>query len=51
MIKFILLGEYLEATRYYADGRVEYYYDEDMRLLYIKVKGLTTEEYQFFRNL
>ena len=47
----ILINEYLLATCYYADGRVEYYYDDDLRLLYIKVKNLTPEEYQYFSNI
>ncbi len=47
----IMLSECIEAAYYYADGRVEYYYDENMRLLYIKVKNLTAEEYQYFQNL
>lgn len=47
----IILNECLDATHCYIDDRVEYYYDENMRLLYIKVKNLTNEEYQYFQNL
>ena len=47
----ILMSECLEATHYYADGRVEYYYDENVRLLYIKVKNLTDEEYRYFQSI
>lgn len=47
----IIMNECIEATHYYADGRLEYYYDENMTLLYIKVKDLTEEEYRYFRNL
>ena len=47
----IMLSECLKATYYYADGRVEYYYDEQMRLLYIKVKNLSAEEYRYFKRI
>lgn len=47
----IILNECLDATHCYIDGRVEYYYDENMSLLYIKVKDLTNEEYQYFQSL
>lgn len=47
----ILIHEYLFATHYYADGRVEYYFDDDLRLLYIKVKNLTAEEHRYFANI
>ena len=47
----ILLNENLDPTHYYVDGRIEYYYDDNMLLLYVKIKDLTPEEYNYFKNI
>ena len=47
----IMLNRFLDPSYYYVDGRIQYYYDDDLLLLYIKVVDLTEEEYNYFYNL
>ncbi|MBQ6799363.1 MAG: hypothetical protein IJP11_09015 [Oscillospiraceae bacterium] len=46
-LDIVLKGSVDEVCSYHKDGRVEYYYSEDDDLLYIKVRDLTDEEYEF----
>ena len=49
-MQLIFRGNSFDVYYYYADGRVEFYYDEDMKLLHIKVTDLTEEEYNFLKS-
>ena len=46
-LDIVLKGSVDEVCSYHKDDRVEYYYSEDGDLLYIKVRDLTDEEYEF----
>ena len=47
---FIISADSSAVTYCYADDRVEYYYDDDFKLLYFKVLALTEEEYTFLKS-
>lgn len=47
----IILSKKLQPALYYADGRVEYYYDDNLDLIYVKVIKLTEDELEYFNNL
>lgn len=47
----IILSESLKPMLFYIDDRIEYYYDENLDLIYIKVTNLTEEEYEYFKEL
>lgn len=47
----IILSDSLTPTLYFADGRVEYYYDKNLDLIYIKIIDLSEDEYEYFKSL
>lgn len=46
----IILDPQIAPHYYYTEGRVEYYYSDCWRLLYIKVVDLTDDEYAFLKG-
>ena len=46
-LDIVLKGSVDDAYAYHKEGRVEYYYDKERALLYIKVVDLTEEEYEY----
>lgn len=46
----IILSDNLEPASYFEDGRVEYYYNADDVLIFIRVNSLTNEEFEFFEK-
>jgi hypothetical protein len=47
----ILINDNLEPSYYYLDGRVEYYYDDEFNLTFVRVNSLKEEEYDFFEKI
>ena len=46
----LIFASNLEPKLYFADERAEYYYSDELDLLYIKVVDLTAEEYAFLNR-
>lgn len=47
----IIFNKDLQVYYYYISDRIEYYYDDDFNLLFIKVNNLSEEEYNYFLNM
>ena len=47
----IIFNKDLQVCYYYISDRIEYYYDDDFNLLFIKVNNLSEDEYNYFRNM
>lgn len=46
----IIFSSNINPYYYYVDNRTEYYYDENLNLLYVKVINLTEEECKFLSS-
>ena len=49
-LDIVLQGSVDDAYSYCKEGRVEYYYDKEDNLLYIKVVDLTEAEYEYLSH-
>ena len=46
----IIISKNTNIQSYYKNSRIEYYYDENEYLCYIRVKDLTLDEYKFLKK-
>ena len=47
----IVISDNLDALYYCLDDRIEYYFDENFHLIFIRVNSITEEEYEFFKKM